>query len=1416
MVIMTYATLSIGDMIAHDPFLYDPAVSTQLDGRGEAEGSYGWATPWQNSSDAGLAIAGDDNSLTYPATLPVTTLASAGSRVVQQDDFAASQRYLENPFTLNTNAFTDAYYLSFLVTRTTTDADIDVAFWADTQYKRWAVELNADGSVTVQAGTVTATSAAGLCVVGETYLVVSEFILANDTASIKLFPVGTPVNFLTKPLDWDATADGLSGLTMDNVVVTMASGEACIDELRIGTAYRDVVGAPCFTADTDLDNDGTTTALDLSQWLTAWLSNDLSPSYQSAYDFDMNDTIDLNDFSFVSNHWLANDTGIYIEAEDFQFHGDWIPDTSNKYYSGSGYLFGQPSGAEASAVTAIEIPADNPYRIWVRTLDFSSDPGVRRFRLSIDGTMLDETYADSGLDDWQWEDGGTYYLKKGKQLLAIHDLDKNYARVDAIMLLSDLEMIPDGTFGAQLPSKNGPALIDLTDEVYPFVALDFMETSAQPGATLANEHLKLEFVPVTHNGVNTFMMRPFVATDSGWLQVETDAGSEAYGVVHGTDTALIVDWRKQDPQWESSNMDFAIPTNGMTLHSKLIKQAVWSAGRPLRFLPKTVLQTGNKVTLTFHPEPEGTLNATWQLDAGQKYATLSMQFTPVAPGDYGLGYHSFFNKPLANITELLMPMRWNGKRLPDTCISSLDTIMPTPISMISFKQNDLDIVAGLTLDANAQPYVWPDPHKSKHCFMLRNLAGNAQPVMYSPVPGTPEAAADAGETVTATVQLLLTAADLYGGYRVVADDIFEVTDYRKNHANNLTETALNIIDLVMDDTYGGWWTEPKGPYQIEGENAVTHSTPMTYLSLYYLTGNNEIYRQRALPAMETVFAWNKAHFSNVPWATGYNHIGGYTGPRVGFGTMHFSQYYNMSKQFTPYYYDLATPGGDVIDISTAHNSGVFEDWLAHYLLTNDLGSLQAARIQADLYVNLPEPEDNKFTSFFLTGFLPQWQGLLWMYEHTGDANYLQGAMAGAKKLMPETWCYPKVSDQEITVHPDNAYIGDHGDSLLWKGAVRERLGFPRSPGDVSEHQVPRWQVSPIGLTWEQNRTYIRPDQAGRMINQTPWGPAFLRLAHYSDDETFATYARNAVVGRASNYPGYYNVGFTDLIQQADYPYVGPDVSLIYYHHIVPHLTWTIDYLVSEALYKSNGNINFPSQRQNGYAFFDNLIYGHKPGAVYGHENQWLWFSRDVVTVSNPQINYLLAHDETALQLILTNQNKQTESVTITFNDGVLGFDPIAVTTVDLIKNDIPAGTLPLVAGSVDITLAARELVVLTLQGCDIEVESHITHVPPQAGAYPGYSACASNTGEVGRGASIQMNPDAWDVYLWSPATVTQVTEVTFHYKIDGSWYQYTDDAYPYEFSKHMPDVNTRFLYYLSGVRADGQNFTTNSAVLGAM
>jgi len=94
-----------------------------------------------------------------------------------------------------------------------------------------------------------------------------------------------------------------------------------------------------------------------------------------------------------------------------------------------------------------------------------------------------------------------------------------------------------------------------------------------------------------------------------------------------------------------------------------------------------------------------------------------------------------------------------------------------------------------------------------------------------------------------------------------------------------------------------------------------------------------------------------------------------------------------------------------------------------------------------------------------------------------------------------------------------------------------------------------------------------------MFFMSSWAPSLLRLNTNHKYKFFETYARNSIIGRFASYPGYYAAGYTDLPLDSLYPYKGPDVTSLYYHHIPAHLALSLDFLITEAIQRSYGNIS---------------------------------------------------------------------------------------------------------------------------------------------------------------------------------------------------------------------------------------------------
>ena len=1112
-----------------------------------------------------------------------------------------------------------------------------------------------------------------------------------------------------------------------------------------------------------------------------------------------------------------------IEAEQFQFPGSWtIADTPQS--SGGKCLTSGPVRAALPAATAIEIPGAGHYYLWVRAKDFPDDnPGTRKFTVTVGAQKSAEVFGASGKAGFTWERGGVFELRGGPVLLTIHALTQ-FARCDAVLLTTDATFIPSQPLGSGIRYRRvEPKVLVTQQEVDPLTASVVKETSGEPVARLENEFVRIEFVPAIRDGKPTVAPRVALKTGDQWAKAATDPASEIYAVVAaGAKSTLEPSHIYQ--KWQSSRQ----PERALTVEAGGVKvktmrggqEAIWNAGDLIRFLPRTARNEDHRVHLEFSRSPEGTLSAEWELRPGEHAARVQLNFIPAADGQFALGYHLFFRQPLSAVKEILLPMMWHRHRLPEQPRTLLDPYMPTPLSLVENADAGSARTWAIIADPKEIPFEWPGSVKPHFGLNIRDNAGAVQPSIYGPVPGTDAAKRKAGEPMRFAFRVLVQPGDWYAGYRTAAEEVFGLRDYRRNVGVSLTDAALNMIDLLKDDEHSGWWDRAKAFYQIESKNGSTLASPLTLPSLYRLTGDEDLYRRRVLPTMEFLLSRKSAHFSPLPEDTGPYEAGGMDGPVRTYATTTFGGFWELSQMRTSAFEAVAFPTTGVRGPGSLSHEQLFDEWLARYELIGDTNALTRARALADVYlakqILQPPAKELGVEPFFFISFVPDWEGLLRLFEVTQERKYLDAAAFGARQLMTGIWTQPLVPEGEVTVHPGGQFVGDNFKS--WRGADKYRLGTPRQPNDTPEHRAPAWVLSNVGLGFEQPST-IGGRGVGRLIYQMGWAPKFLRLAELTGDKLFETYARNAVIGRWANYPGYYATGFTDMPLNPRYPWGGPDVTDFYYHHIVVHLAWTIDYLVAEASLRSKGKVSFPSQREHGYAYFDSRLYGHAPGKIYESDNAWLWFRRGLITIDNPQLNYLTARSGKQLFLILMNENSLEEKAIIRFSANALKFNPEDVKEVAQIREGTAAQSLPLRGGSVHVAVPTRGLVILRLDG--LKVDEPVQHLAakPKAGPNPGYVTVKTDVGVEVRAAALQVLPGSWDAYVWCTASPQQARKLTLHYTTSNDWEKFKPLQileYPFEFSVPVRDPGAAFRFYLVGETPDGKEFTTKEAVIGAM
>ena len=1143
-------------------------------------------------------------------------------------------------------------------------------------------------------------------------------------------------------------------------------------------------------------------------------------------------------FSCLPFATVAAAGAIGVEFEAFQFPGSWektghVTTSDLRGASGGKWLFSGPQ-APHPAATAVEIPSAGTYTLWVRSPDFPANaPGTRSFVVSVGGRESPRPFGRHGKSGWNWEKGGTFELPAGPALITLGvGRGKGFARADAMVLSSDPDFQPSGQGRPKGARWVDPVPVDSAQIVRPqisagveaenpertalignkhlraflsrlgsFVGLDWGRDAA-----IENEYLRVRFVDTTRGGLPSVRPLIDVREGDGWREIPTDPSSESYQIVAASPDATM-EINQFYPTWPVLE---EIAVGGATVTTtRPADPVIWAAGENFEVIPRGAVADGpHAVVLDFHPTEAGTLQARWELPPGQETAEVTLSLVPAKKGQFSLGYHFPRSIKPEEAEEFLMPMMVQRKRFPDFPYTMLDACAPTPLSLVQTSDGAGPLTWGLAGDPSMIPFAFPTPDQPNFGMQIRSADGLAQPAIYGPVIGTPRAAVDAGGELDFRFRVVAEAGDWYAAYRSVADGVMGWRDYREPGTFSLNDAIFNMIDLFMDDEATGWWKRAKAFYQIEGHNWATQSSPLLPVSLYRLTGDREIYERRALPTLEFLLSRNQAHFTPDP-EPGAHPVYGQSsmrGPVNLFGTGSFAPLHQLMNRRTPALRDIARPDDGGVRASKGFNhSQPFEDYIALYQLTGDKTALDEAVKQADAYIargmKSPPSEVLGPTPFWLIQYTPAWEGLLYLYEATGEKRFLDASAAGARLVMTGIWTQPMPPDESIVIHPGGFCKGDKLDLILHRGPTKSRLGFPVQPGDTPEKSVPAQQVSNVGLGFEQPVTYVHPNNGGRMIMQAPWSPTFLRLARHTGDEDFAVYARNAVVGRWANYPGYYLTTFTDLIQDPRYPFRGPDMTAIYYHHIPVHLTWAIDYLFSEAALLSKNAVQFPSLRQYGYAFFDSLTYGHAPGQIYGEKDVWPWLRRGLVEVANPAFNYLTGHNEKNFYVVLMNQSREPASTSVTISiEEVLGGRKAA--NAEGIGGD---GRLLSAEGNrLDVEVPARGLLALKIPDVNISLPAHRRFPEPRQDSGAAATFVATQDGVEVRAAALQIEPESWDAYLWSADPFGTLTNLSLTWtSSDGRSGTAESVEYPHEISVPVPAGDASLNLEITATKNDG-------------
>lgn len=1030
-----------------------------------------------------------------------------------------------------------------------------------------------------------------------------------------------------------------------------------------------------------------------------------------------------------------------LEAEDFQFLGGWMRvrnETTGSCY-GKAMLQAVPMAARGEpiydAVTAVALDADGEYAFWARTRDFPKDrPGTRRFALSVDGQGLPREAGAHGRDAYAWQLLGTRTLAKGRHLLALHDTTHGYGRADALFV-SRAGKKPDDIPPLKLVALRAkPERLD-AEPPAAFRAPTLTGTGeAQTLATLESPTLRVAFRAARDDAGQPWVVRSAsLRVGETWQPIPDADGGETLFLLRGPATTVADLLRVAS--WQGSRVPVRLAANGTNVTTCSAGTDPYTAAPASRLAPREAAAVDGGVEVVYRSDDGLAVPVRWSLDPDAPF-TLRAQARLTAPaaGTYSLGFSALQETGRDAVQFVQLPPLYQFQRLPSTPELLCNTLTPNPLALVQLPwlTNGPSLSVAVVAEPADLPFAWPDATNAVCGFSLLSARSLVQPTFFAPVLGSPRARFAAGETRAVNWRLTTRPGDWKSALEALVSNVMRVTDYREPVNASLTEAALNMVDLMLDDEHGGWNAELRGFYDIESATMGKQAAPLALLSAAAMTRSEDFWARRALPTLEFMLSRRRSDILQSGLTRDGRPVRGQIGvPNSFYGAAFWEGAARLTRGLDPWLADLAFEGGQVRHTQDYNTSWPWTERLAGYRLNAGLEPLADVTANADVwlakevYGRKTQPID--FSAFYNIHFYPYWWDLVDLYEATHDKRYLDAAEEGAFHTIAGLWSHPRIPAGDVTVHPGGSQVTYHP---VWhKNDQLFRLGWPRQPNDTPEHRVPAWQVSPVGLGLEQPSTYTAFRGAMNNIMQSTWAPHLLRVYRHTGRELYRTCARNSVIGRFANYPGYYLTCFTDRVHDPRYPYVGPDITSLYYHHIPVHFAFTVDYLLADAELRSDGQVAFPWAKQKNYAWFNSRVPTAEPGSVYGDRAAALWIERGLVATDDAKTDWLAARSPERFWVMLLNQTHASKTVTARIDAAKAGlvagregvrYDGVAAPS----RNPPPpahAAQPALADGTVTVTVPALSMVTL---GYPAEPRESFPAAQPLADAHRTASAGA--------------------------------------------------------------------------------------------
>lgn len=770
--------------------------------------------------------------------------------------------------------------------------------------------------------------------------------------------------------------------------------------------------------------------------------------------------------------------------------------------------------------------------------------------------------------------------------------------------------------------------------------------------------------------------------------------------------------------------------------------------------------------------------------------SITFTLKPKKDGFFSVGYTGAPEFSLSEVTEIWQPLIWQEKRFPESPIMTLAFRCPIPTVLVHNSTHSLGVMAA----SEEFPFdPLPLSTNSRFGVMVRNENGKAQPQLFAPVPGGQGSQMKTGEAFQFKSFLVIEPGKIHEAYETLARNDFGFKNYRKNETVSLNRTFENMVDYSMSD-YAWFVDSLKGfAYSTDVPGAVKNVSSLNPMELAIVMDDSVMFEQRAYPTLEYMLSREKFLFSLDPEQKIQHPSRSMTGPIAPVSEL--TSLYNIFGPSNAFFLELAErefAGSRIRNLDVAEKGDSWVNAMHLYKASGYKKYLDLAISGADEYIQKRvEVKQTDFADpyfpglFFWNAFTPRWVDLTELYEITQYKRYLEAAHDGARRYTMFTWMSPAIPDTSLLVNEGGKA------PLYWylKSKGHEQMYFP-------EENVEAWRLSEIGLTPESSGT----SQGHRAIFMANYAPWMLRLGYYAQDPFLMEVAKSAIIGRYQNFPGYHiNTARTTAYEKPDYPlreHKALSVNSFHYNHILPMASMLLDYLVTDAFVRSEGEIDFPSEYIEGYAYLQNKFYGSKTGTFYEEDSVHLWMPKRLLTVSHSELNYVSGYDASGLFMAFMNQSEQAVTSTIRINsECALG----TIEDITVLSDDGKAATLS--ASLFEVEVAGHGITAIRVEGLTpmVSFQQRLLAKGPD-------SVDRLKEIDFGKARAMVINLGAYDRrgYVYLEKDDAHYSSVTLHYEDrEGTIKNLTDEHYPFEFTIPLKGMAGEISCWFSASNTEG-------------